>query len=730
METISFLNSPLLWGLGLASIPLIIHLLFRRRFRQIDWAPMKYLKLSIKRNRRRIQIEQLLLLLLRTALIVALFAMVARPIMHARGLGSWLGGRSRSNQLLLIDDSLSMGYQQRGRSALDRAKELSREILKTVGPKDRFTLITTSRPRTPLLLEVEFNDRDLVENLIRDLRPTESLTAWETVLAALDETLAASTYPMQEVTVITDLRRPGWDEKIRNTTDDFRSRKINLRFFDVGTHATDNVALVALEPVERVALVGAPQSYEATIRNDSDREIEGLDATFTVDGKPGVVQLPAIARGQTAQVPLTATFQEPGLHNISFKLPADPLPGDDARYLVTEVHPKLRTVVIDGEPSTDPLAGEADFLALALSLGASDADTWQVDLVTDSEWASTPITQPDLIVLANVARVTPQQVAQLERFVRAGTGLMIYPGEQVDPDNYNALLYKDGRGLLPAPLEAVSEDKAEGIVVEDVPRSPLAALGQLTPAVLGRIPVRKFMQVKLPEVADPGVRVLARWNTTDSAPAALDRVFDRGQVLLWTTTADKAWTDWPTEPSYVLTMREAAKGILRGDTVAREVTAGELLKYELPAGREITAPQIEPPGAKTPLSMRIETPKPTPNESAPEAAAGNNRAASISFDDTRMAGLYRVSWQEPQKGTQEQWFAVNPDGRESELSRIPVGEVRELLGGLKAEVVPAFEGTDIPIAVRGREIWRTLAASLMVMLVLEAGFATWAGRQH
>ena len=49
-----------LWGLGLASIPLIIHLLFRRSFRRIEWAPMKYLKLTIQRNRRRIQIEQLL----------------------------------------------------------------------------------------------------------------------------------------------------------------------------------------------------------------------------------------------------------------------------------------------------------------------------------------------------------------------------------------------------------------------------------------------------------------------------------------------------------------------------------------------------------------------------------------------------------------------------------------------------------------------------------------------
>ena len=50
MNSLVFLNSTLLWGLGLASIPLIIHFLFRRKFRQIDWAPMRYLKLTIQRN--------------------------------------------------------------------------------------------------------------------------------------------------------------------------------------------------------------------------------------------------------------------------------------------------------------------------------------------------------------------------------------------------------------------------------------------------------------------------------------------------------------------------------------------------------------------------------------------------------------------------------------------------------------------------------------------------------
>src|SRR6516165_7095754 len=106
----SFLSPLLIWGTLLGAIPLIIHLLNRRRFRRVEWAPMHYLRLTIQRNRRRIQLEELLLLLLRIALPVLLFLYLARPVLNPTGLERWLGTGGRSSQVVLVDDSLSMGY--------------------------------------------------------------------------------------------------------------------------------------------------------------------------------------------------------------------------------------------------------------------------------------------------------------------------------------------------------------------------------------------------------------------------------------------------------------------------------------------------------------------------------------------------------------------------------------------------------------------------------------------
>ena len=124
LTMITFLSPLLIWGTLLGAIPIIIHLLNRRRFRRVEWAPMHYLKLTIQRNRRRIQLEQLLAL-----------AAADRPARAAVLLPGPAGARTRrgsstgwaaaagSSQVVLIDDSLSMGYAAGESTAFQRAKE-------------------------------------------------------------------------------------------------------------------------------------------------------------------------------------------------------------------------------------------------------------------------------------------------------------------------------------------------------------------------------------------------------------------------------------------------------------------------------------------------------------------------------------------------------------------------------------------------------------------------------
>ena len=74
-----FLNQILLAGLAAAAIPIIIHLLNRRRFKRVPWAAMRFVQVSLQRNQRRMQIEDLILLIIRCLLLALLAFALARP---------------------------------------------------------------------------------------------------------------------------------------------------------------------------------------------------------------------------------------------------------------------------------------------------------------------------------------------------------------------------------------------------------------------------------------------------------------------------------------------------------------------------------------------------------------------------------------------------------------------------------------------------------------------------
>ncbi len=308
---LTLLSPLLIWGTLLGAIPIIIHLLNRRRFRRVEWAPMYYLRLTIQRNRRRIQFEQLLLLLLRIALIVLLFFYLARPLLNPTGLETWLGTGGRTSQVVLIDDSLSMGYNTGDRSAFVRAKEAAGGLLTSIKPQDRCTIVTTSAPSVSVVHEVEGTRRDELLAAAGSIPLSAVHAAWPAVLAGVDEVLRSCTYPTKQLTIMTDLRKAGWDRSVATWARRLQEDSVRVRIVDVGDEETANVALMALVPQDRTILSGAPSRWEAVIKNNSTRMITGAKAILRVDDKPTELKLPDLPRARPSTYRWRCSF--PGL---------------------------------------------------------------------------------------------------------------------------------------------------------------------------------------------------------------------------------------------------------------------------------------------------------------------------------------------------------------------------------------------------------------------------------
>src|SRR5208337_4410063 len=116
---LEFANPGLLAGLAAASIPIVIH---RLKFREMPWAAMQFLMAAIRKNQRRVRIEQWLLLAVRTLLLMLIAAAMAKPFLES--FGNVIAGQ-RTHRVLILDSSLSMGYTTGDKSRFDLAKDVA-----------------------------------------------------------------------------------------------------------------------------------------------------------------------------------------------------------------------------------------------------------------------------------------------------------------------------------------------------------------------------------------------------------------------------------------------------------------------------------------------------------------------------------------------------------------------------------------------------------------------------
>jgi hypothetical protein len=142
-------------GLAAAAVPILIHLLNRRRFRRIRWAAMDFLIQADRLNRRRIRIEEFILLALRCLAVGLIGLALARWFIQPESLAAALGSRGRGERIVLLDDSFSMalrdgspgGDHTASTCIFEQAKQATAQLVRSwreSSPDDRLTLEITS----------------------------------------------------------------------------------------------------------------------------------------------------------------------------------------------------------------------------------------------------------------------------------------------------------------------------------------------------------------------------------------------------------------------------------------------------------------------------------------------------------------------------------------------------------------------------------------------------------
>lgn len=808
----------LLWTLGLgvplaaASVPIIIHLINLTRYRRVEWAAMEFLLNAYKRTRRRMQMENLIMLLLRVCAVIllaaALFPMGCQKMRDAIG-GDFSGGAILNNDapmhlLMILDDSASMAYESQDETSLSRAKVYALSVVDALDQaRDRVSVIRLSDVHVPpragggvVTAQDEAQSRRsrldkasfLSVSDARRLISNTELSAVDTnILAAMREAARlADATPQSDalgLLVISDYHLAGWGEvrkdgpvnaefvqSVQRIQPRLEKSGTQALFFDSGLEKPENFAITNIRVEERVIGNG----MEATLLVDVARfgdagegqrrpvrlryRINGgqeRPVGTTVQLAPGEsatsIQVKVPARELALKEDEAATGAS---RNIEiYTDDADPLRSDNARNLVLHVVPNVPILVVNGVAHPDPDLDETFYLETALGIssnrGEGDRGDGEVVNITPNRITTLEPKQLDtkmtfleyrLVILANVKSLPAGVVENLEAFVRAGYSLLVFDGDQVDAQSYNAQLYKDGKGLLPARLAApggLDDRGAEhySLAVQDRTH-PVIALFADSEENLSIITdpkvIRNWRTLKLPEgvEVDPlrPTNVLLNLNLPGGPqPLVLERSFDRGKVVYVGTTAGERWNMlWRSNGLPLFLYLEMAAYLTSNEARYSNLRVGE------PYRRVLRGNEVAP-------VFTIRDPSKVSAELQPTELTGPSTGASvpvnmIEFGGTTQPGVYTLSAMErDDKGALRlKWserFAVNMDTRESDVTKLALAE-----GGTEAALREALP--DVPFAfarasTRGEDgqadfidpkddqLWMWLALAAAVFFTLE-----------
>jgi hypothetical protein len=457
MPVFSFLNPGFLAALPLASIPVIIHLLSRRRLPEVPFPTTQFLRQLEPREIRRLRLREILLLILRTLAILLLVLAFARPSITPRNAVT----TAAAAMAVIIDDSESMaGLDEQSKPRMEGAIERARALVLAARPGDEMTLISATRPMGAATEHT--SDRVRLGRSLTNTQVTMLPADMAGALLMARRALERSRLKDRELYLISDLQRSNFDAKARAELGPIAAANIRVYLVPVVQSRVPNHALVDLDPVLRPGPMGRGLELRARIANYADAPsdriairvrhgdalVGGGDVTLKADESRWAA-MPLDWRGSGSD-----SAQSSGA--VLIEADQDALAPDDRWFAVLGAPGRLRVLRV-----TEPREGGAAprFASLALDPGKDGRSGFVVDEVSPAGLLGLTRSRYDVVMIEDVASLSTEGEARLRAFLRDGGGLVVALGPHSDPGYYGSRLFP---GIIDLGLDGAEQAAAGG----------------------------------------------------------------------------------------------------------------------------------------------------------------------------------------------------------------------------------------------------------------------------
>jgi hypothetical protein len=519
---------------------------------------------------------------------------------------------------------------------------------------------------------------------------------------------------------------------------------------DAGDSEDRNLAVTAIRP-EGTLVAGVASRFDVSVTNFGSQEAREVQVKFGAAGAlPVQEEIDRIGAGETVSRSFTFAFAAeedadegtaPSVlvpRRVKVELTTarqgedDRLPLDSAAYYPARLVRGIPVLIVDGDPSASFGKAETFYLKRALSPQGPVPSGVVVDVVTENELESLSLDQYQVIFLCNVYRLgdkTAENLARLEKWTEAGGGLVILPGDQIDEVAFNDLYYRDGAGPSPLKLEKIQGDETEekwvSFKVELANHEVLKIFAGQNNPFLDNVKTFRWWGASVKkEQLGSVVSVPCRFTDVDDSPAFAEKGFGKGRVLAAAFPADADWSNWTSDPSYIVSMQEFVRYMSRDRGDRGLVRVGEPLKHPLDlTAYDLDASLAGPKELKANLQAASQG-----GDDGQKTPAQLQTVWLLEYPQTDAQGFYEMKLHRREGGTEPVLFAANVDPIEGDLRRVDLDGMKKGLTGTNVQIVAASAAADLAGSGSQTELWWYLLWAAVVVLCGEQVLAWFFGR--
>jgi hypothetical protein len=685
---LTFLNSALLIGLTAVAIPILIHLFTRKKIKTVNFSSIKFLKELQTQKIRRLKIRQILLLILRTLLILALVLAFARPALKTTK-SSAIGSGAQTTAMIILDNTLSMGREIEGRRLLDTAKQRALEVVNLMRPEDEIYLLY---PQDPPVFAHEGprytleSVRELIENTELSYQNTDYVTS----LSLANEILSKSKNINQEVYLICDMQKNGLKSGDLNDGGKVLGENVKLFIVPVKAEDTDNLNILNVQFGNQILEKGKVVEIESVVRNNSRNTTKDKLVHLFVNGKRVGQSAVTLESNSAAKVVFRMIPDRTGLQSGFVLLEDDDLLEDNRRYFTFSI-PDEVAVLLVGKENED-----THYLNLALHPQNEAASFVESKQILSNELLKQNLENYKVVIFSNVPKLDNSVALKLQNFVAAGGGLMVFLGADVDLRNYNETFHKK----LNLPLLTQS--------ITNIGKNQFLSFGRIDFSH----PIFRGVFEDEKKVESPHIRFALNIRSenpldkiieySNGAPFLFESRYQKGRIMYVTTGLSRDWSDLVLRGIFVPLINRSVAYL------ADQTSEG---KDEFNIGEEIV---YYPKSKYSSSKLTVERPDGTQIKVKPEVSKSKY---FVRLTMTDRPGIYKLRSDDK---LITQW-AVNYNPVESEPTTFEIEDLKSLVNGTQIYEIKDTE--EIAAKLKelrfGRELWKYLVTAALVLLLLE-----------